>query len=183
MSSKASVNISQAYRFLHPMHVVLVSCIGKAGKPNVMTAAWAMPTSINPPLVAVSIALQRHTHQLIAESDEFVVNVPTVEILQAVIACGSFSGRSFDKFKKAGLTAAPGKQVKAPIVRECIAHLECTVEDQFQTGDHTVFVGKIVEAYADQGVFQDGYDIKRAHMVYHGGGNNYYTLDPKQYKP
>ena len=53
------------------------------------------------------------------------------------------------------------------------------VEDKFTTGDHTVFVGKIVEAYADMGVFTDSYDVKKAHMVYHAGGNNFYTLRPK----
>jgi flavin reductase (DIM6/NTAB) family NADH-FMN oxidoreductase RutF len=165
------------------MHTVLVSSLGKAGKPNIMTAAWAMPTSQNPPLVAVSIAPGRHSHSLIEESGEFIVNIPPIDVLQAVIACGAFSGRSFDKFKKANLTQMPGKKVKAPAIRECLAHIECTVEDKFTTGDHTVFVGKVVEAYADMGVFTDSYDIKKARMVYHAGGNNFYTLDPKLYKP
>jgi flavin reductase (DIM6/NTAB) family NADH-FMN oxidoreductase RutF len=165
------------------MHTVLVSCTGKNAKPNVTTMAWAMPTSSNPPLVAISLAPGRYSHSLIEESGEFIINIPGIEILQAVIACGTFSGRSFDKFKKANLTMIPGKRVKAPAIQECLAHLECTVEDKFTTGDHTVFVGRIVEAYADMGVFADSYDVKKAHMVYHGGGNNFYTLDPKNYKP
>ncbi len=165
------------------MHTVLASCVGKAGKPNIATVAWAMPTSQKPAMVAISLAPGRHSHTLIEESGEFIINIPPVDILQAVIACGAFSGRSFDKFKKAGLTPVPGKKVKAPAIQECIAHIECTVEDKFTTGDHTIFVGKIEEAYADTGTFTESYDIKRAHMIYHGGGNNFYTLDPKQYKP
>jgi flavin reductase (DIM6/NTAB) family NADH-FMN oxidoreductase RutF len=55
------------------MHTVLVSCIGKANKPNVTTVAWAMPTSINPPLLAISLAPTRHSHTLIEESGEFTV--------------------------------------------------------------------------------------------------------------
>jgi flavin reductase (DIM6/NTAB) family NADH-FMN oxidoreductase RutF len=183
MSAKTNVNITSAYRLLHPMHTVLVSCVGKSGKPNITTLAWAMPTSINPPLIAISLAPQRHSHMLILESQEFTVNIPTLELLQAVLACGAFSGRSFDKFKKANLTAMPGKKVKAPAIRECIAHLECTVESQFTTGDHTLFVGKIVEAYADMGVFTETYDLKKARMLYHAGGNNFAILDPKFYKP
>jgi flavin reductase (DIM6/NTAB) family NADH-FMN oxidoreductase RutF len=165
------------------MHTVLISSVGKAGKPNIMTAAWAMPASGSPALMAVSIAPGRHTHTLIEESGEFIINIPPIEIVQAVISCGAFSGRSFDKFKKANLTQIPGKKVKAPAIRECIAHIECTVDDKFTTGDHTIFIGKVMEAYADMGIFTDSYDIKKAHMVYHGGGNNFYTLDPKQYKP
>ncbi len=183
MSVKTTVPINSAYRIVHPMHTVLVSCQGNGGKPNITTMAWAMPTSINPPLVAISLAPTRHSHKLIEESGEFVVNIPTLEILQAVYACGSLTGRSFEKFKKTNLTPMPSKKVKAPAIRECIAHLECAVEDNLKTGDHTIFVGKIVEAYADLGVFTEGYDLKRARMLYHMGGNNFAVLDPKLYKP
>jgi flavin reductase (DIM6/NTAB) family NADH-FMN oxidoreductase RutF len=183
MSGKLEVNSTYAYRLLHPMHTVLVSCLGKAGKPNVTTVAWAMPTSNDPPLVAISVSPKRHSHTLIEESQEFIINIPTLELLQATYACGSFSGRSFDKFKKAGLTPIPARSVKAPAIRECIAHLECTVDSEVTTGDHTVFVGKVVAAYANPGVFTESYDLKNARMLYHVGGNNFAILDPKTYKP
>ena len=182
VSAKTQVNISSAYRLLHPMHTVLVSCVGKAGKPNIITLAWAMPTSGSPPLVAISVAPTRHSHTLIEESGDFVVNIPTLEILQAVYACGSLTGRSFDKFKRTNLTPISAKKVKAPAIRECVGHVECVVEDKFKTGDHTIFVGKIVEAYADLGVFADSYDLKKARLLYHLGGNNFAILDPKIYK-
>ena len=182
MSEKVNVNSAYTTRLLHPMHTVIVSCVGKAGKPNITTLAWAMPTSLNPPLLAISLAPTRHSHSLIEESGEFIVNIPTLEILQAVYACGSLTGRSFDKFKKANLTPMPAKKVKAPAIRECIGHLECQVENKFTTGDHNVFVGKILEAYADMGVFTESYDLKKARMLYHAGGNNFALLDPKLYK-
>jgi flavin reductase (DIM6/NTAB) family NADH-FMN oxidoreductase RutF len=183
MSGKLEVNSTYAYRLLHPMHTVLVSCVGKAGKPNVTTLAWAMPTSNKPPLVAISVSPQRHSHTLIEESQEFVINIPTLELLQSTYACGTFSGRSFDKFKKADLTPIPAKKVKAPAIRECIAHIECEVDSQVTTGDHTVFVGKIVAAYANPGVFTERYSLEAAKMLYHAGGNNFAVLDPKIYKP
>ncbi|MCW3996089.1 MAG: flavin reductase family protein [Candidatus Bathyarchaeota archaeon] len=183
MTQKVPVNPNLSYRLLHPMHTMLVSAIGNSGKPNIATLAWVMPTSINPPLLAISLGPTRHTHTLIEESGEFVVNVPTLELLQAVYACGSLTGRSFDKFKKANLTPMPAKKVKAPAIRECIAHLECEVDGQLVTGDHTIFVGKILEAYADLGVFTESYDLKKARMLYHAGGNNFALLDPKVYKP
>jgi flavin reductase (DIM6/NTAB) family NADH-FMN oxidoreductase RutF len=142
-----------------------------------------MPTSIKPPLLAISLAPTRHSHTLIEESGEFVVNIPTLEILQAVYACGSLTGRSFDKFKKTNLSQMPAKKVKAPAIRECIAHLECSVDNKFTTGDHTIYVGEILEAYADMGVFSESYDLKKARMLYHLGGNNFGVLDPKIYKP
>jgi flavin reductase (DIM6/NTAB) family NADH-FMN oxidoreductase RutF len=142
-----------------------------------------MPTSIEPPLIAISVSPKRHSHKLIDETKEFTVNIPTLEILQAVYACGSLTGRSFDKFKKAGLTPIPGRKVKAPAIRECVAQLECVVDDQFATGDHTIFVGRIVDAYADMGAFTESYDLKKTRHLYHAGGNNFAVLDPKIYKP
>jgi flavin reductase (DIM6/NTAB) family NADH-FMN oxidoreductase RutF len=165
------------------MHTVLVSCIGKTGKPNITTIAWAMPTSIDPPLVAISVSPKRHSHTLIEETQEFIVNIPTLEILQATYACGMLTGRSFDKFKKAALTPIPARKVKAPAIRECTAHLECILDSQFTTGDHTIFIGKIVEAYANMGVFTESYDLKKARLLFHAGGNNFAVLDPHIYKP
>ena len=183
MSSKPEVNSQYAYRLLHPMHTVLISCVGNAGKPNITTVAWAMPASSSPLLVAISVSPQRHSHALIVESGEFIINIPTLEQLQAVYACGSFSGRSFDKFKKAGLTPIPAKKVKAPAIRECVGHLECVVDNQVTTGDHTIFIGKVVAAYANPGVFTERYALESARMLYHLGGNNFAVLDPKIYKP
>jgi flavin reductase (DIM6/NTAB) family NADH-FMN oxidoreductase RutF len=182
-SGKVEVNSQYAYRLLHPMHTILVSCVGNAGKPNVTTLAWAMPTSNKPPLVAISLSPQRHSHTLISESQEFVINIPTLELLQSVYACGSFSGRSFDKFKKAGLTPMPARKVKAPAIKECVAHLECAVDSQVTAGDHTIFVGLVVAAYANPGVFTERYSLENARMLYHAGGNNFAVLDPKIYKP
>lgn len=165
------------------MHTVLVSCVGKAAKPNITTLSWAMPTSIDPPLIAISLSPKHHSHKLIEESAEFIVNIPTLELLQAVYACGSLTGRNFDKFKKTNLTPIPAKKVKAPAIRECIAHLECKVVSQFAAGDHTVFIGKILEAYAELGTFTESYDLKKTRMLYHAGGNNFAILDPRIYKP
>jgi flavin reductase (DIM6/NTAB) family NADH-FMN oxidoreductase RutF len=99
------------------------------------------------------------------------------------LACGRSSGKTSDKFSETGLTPLPARKVKAPIVKECIAHLECKLRSQFKTGDHTIFIGEIVEAYADKGVFTDKYDVDKARMLFHLGGNVFATLDPKVYAP
>ncbi|MGB9960319.1 MAG: flavin reductase family protein [Candidatus Bathyarchaeales archaeon] len=175
-----NVNVSSAYRLLHPMRTVLVSCVDKAGKPNIITLAWAMPTSISPPLVAVSIGPKRHSHTLIEETKEFVVNIPTIDILKETLFCGRVSGRNRDKFKEAGLTPMPAKKVKPPIIKECVAHLECKLHDRFVTGDHTIFVGEIIEAYANKDALAgDKYNLEKAKMVFHLGGDEFATLQPK----
>jgi len=180
---KFAVNLSTAYKLLHPMHTVLVSCVGKRRRPNIITLAWAMPTSVNPPLVAVSIRPERHSFALIEETKEFVVNIPTMSILKGTLFCGRRSGKDYDKFKETSLTPLPARKVKPPIIKECVAHLECKLHSQFTTGDHTIFVGEIVEAYANKEAFTDKYNLKKAKMIFHLGGDEFATLGSKVFKP
>ncbi len=185
MSEKDQVDIglSSAHRLLHPMHTALVSCIGNDGRPNIITLAWVMPTSIRPPLIAMSIAPKRHSYHLIEETEEFVVNIPTMRILRETLFCGRKSGRSHDKIKELDLTILPARKVKSPIIGECVAHLECKLRSNFVTGDHTSFIGEIIEAYADKGVFKEKYDLERASMIFHLGDNDFATLKPKIHTP
>ncbi|MBS7632436.1 flavin reductase family protein [Candidatus Bathyarchaeota archaeon] len=183
MEAKKSISVSSSYRLLHPMHTVLVTCAGKTGKANIITLAWAMPTSIDPPLVAISIAPARFSHELIEETKEFIVNIPTMDILNETFACGRTSGRVHDKFKETGLTPLPARKVKAPIIGECVAHLECRLHSQHRTGDHTIFVGEIIEAYADHKSYQQTYDLNKARMIIHMGGSDFATLEPKIHRP
>jgi len=68
MAEKIDVDLEFAYRFLHPKHTVLVSCIDNSGRANIITLAWSMPVSRKPPLVAVSIAPKRYSQRLIEET-------------------------------------------------------------------------------------------------------------------
>jgi len=179
MPRKTPVDLQRACMLLHPMHTVLVTCRGRTGKPNIITLAWAMPTSIDPPLVAISISPKRLSHKLITESKEFIVNIPTMNLLEATLFCGRRSGREHDKFKEAGFTRVRARKLKAPIIKECVAHLECRLHSQHTTGDHTIFVGQIAQAYANNDAFKDGYDLKKAKMIFHLGGNRFATLNPK----
>lgn len=182
-SEKIEVKIASSYKLLHPMHTVLVSCVGKNGKPNIITLAWAMPASVNPPLIIVSIRPQRHSYILIEETKEFVVSIPTMNILKETLFCGRKSGRDYDKFKETELTSFPAKRVKPPIIKECVAHLECKLHSQFTAGDHTLIVGRIVEAYADKNTFTNKYNLEKAKMIFHLGGDDFATLDPEVFTP
>ncbi|MEA2090371.1 MAG: flavin reductase family protein [Thermoproteota archaeon] len=172
---KVQVNLSSAYRLLHPKHVVLVSCADKRGKANIITLAWCTPASIHPPLVAISVAPKRYSHQLIEETKEFVVNIPTMEIVEETLFCGRISGKECNKFEKTKLTASPAKKVRCPIIKECVAHLECKLHQQITTGDHTLFIGKVVAAYANEEAFDGKIDLQKVKLIYHVGGEDFVT--------
>lgn len=182
-TGKVEVESSVTYRILHPRLVVLVSCVDKAGKANVITLAWSMPVSIDPPFVAISIAPRRYSHELIKETKEFVVNLPTINLVRETLFCGRVSGRDHDKFEEAKLTPLPAKIVKSPLINECVAHLECKLHKQITVGDHTLFIGEVVAAHVNEGVFRRGYDLQKVKLVYHCGGDNFVTVVPEIVTP
>lgn len=180
---KVRVARKLAYRFLHPRHTVLVTCVNKAGKANIITLAWSMPTSIDPPMVVISIAPKRLSHRMIKKTGEFVINVPTMKIVKKTLFCGRISGVKCDKFKKAPLTAAPAKKVRPPIIKECIAHLECKLVQTIPTGDHTLFVGEVVAAYVNRGIFNKTFNAKKVKPIFHMGGDSFVTISPEVVTP
>ena len=166
-----NVAISQANRLInHGPTVLVTSCLGDTV--NVMTAAWQMPVSFKPVLVATSIGHGRFSHGLILKSREFVLNIPNMNMVEEVLCCGTHTGRNTDKFQICGLSTLKGKKVKAPVIKECIGHIECKLYSHYKTGDHTIFVGEVVAAAVREGIF-DGHlkvTLDEAKTLHHLGG-------------
>ena len=162
---------------------MLLSCTDKTGKTNIITLAWSMPASIDPPMLIVGIGPKRYSHELIEETEEFVVNVPTMEILRETLFCGRRTGREYNKFEETGLTPLPAKTVKPAIIKECVSHLECRLHQQITIGDHTLFVGEVLVAYADNEAFDERYNLQKVKLIYHMGGDDFLTISPKIVSP
>ncbi len=132
----------------HPLVVVTVGDPDNTEKRNGMTAAWISRVSWDPPLVAVAIAPTRYTHELISTFREFALNIVSERLLDVALKVfGSVSGREQDKFKLAGIEPGKAKKIRAPIIREAPIVIECKLVSAIRTGDHTVFIGKVVAAY------------------------------------
>jgi flavin reductase (DIM6/NTAB) family NADH-FMN oxidoreductase RutF len=172
---KIDVRLDLVTRLLYPRPVVLITCINSSGKPNIIPVAWTMPTSFNPPMVAISIALTRYSHKLINETREFVINIPTKKLAKNVDYLGSVSGKDIDKFKESNFTALPAKKVKSPLIGECVAHIECELESTLNTGDHTIFVGRVVAAQADKDAFKTEYNLSKVKIILRHG-KKYLTI-------
>ena len=137
---------------LSPVPVVLVSCGGTRPdeKPNLITIAWAGTVCSEPPMLSISVRPDRHSYELIRQSGEFVVNVPSARQAWATDWCGVVSGRDEDKFAKTGLTPGPALQVRPPIVQECPLNIECRVRQTLELGSHVMFVAEVVAIQVSQ---------------------------------
>jgi len=164
-----SVPLNRALQIGQPTSVVLATCISLEGKPNIITLGMYMPISHEPPLIVIGVSPRRYSHQLIIETAQFVVNVPTEDIVEQTVFCGTVSGRTHDKFKEAGLTPVPANMVKPPLIKECVSSLECKVTAKYTCGDHTLFVGEVVAAHVKKGMLKDTLDALKAQTISHKG--------------
>jgi flavin reductase (DIM6/NTAB) family NADH-FMN oxidoreductase RutF len=147
--SKTSLRMSQVYRLLEPGPVVLVTT-ARGGRPNVMTMSWHMMLDFEPPTLACVISNRNFTFDILTETRECVINIPTAELARKVVACGNTSGRVLDKFKKFHLTALPAERVGAPLISECYVNLECKVIDTSMVDKYCVFILEVVKAWIDR---------------------------------
>ena len=130
---------------LSPVPVVLVSCGGTKGwQPNMITIAWAGSVCSDPPMLSISVRPERYSYEIIQDTLEFVVNVPSLIQAKATDWCGMVSGRTVDKFAVTGLTPAAALKVGCPIVLECPLNIECRVQQSLNLGSHTMFVAEVI---------------------------------------
>ncbi|MEW6500337.1 MAG: flavin reductase family protein [Thermodesulfobacteriota bacterium] len=146
--AKKSFPLSKVYTLLEPGPVVLVSTFHD-GRANIMAMSWHSMLEFEPPLVGCVISNRNHSFEMLEASGECVINIPTVEIGEQVVGCGNTSGVKIDKFQKFGLAPKPAKHVKAPLIDECYANLECRVYDSSMVDEYSLFVLEVVKAWID----------------------------------
>jgi flavin reductase (DIM6/NTAB) family NADH-FMN oxidoreductase RutF len=177
MAKKVHLQRSLAPRLLEPGPVTLVTSMYRSVE-NVMTAAWMMPVSMDPPLVGVAIYPGRLTHEYIGKSEFFAINFPTAELVEAVHRCGIESGREGDKFERANLTRVDALEIDAPLIDECVAHIECGVIARTAFGDHDLFIGEPLAIQALDEAFNERWlvDVDAGRVLHHLRANYYASL-------
>jgi flavin reductase (DIM6/NTAB) family NADH-FMN oxidoreductase RutF len=155
---------------LYPVPAVLVSC--GVEQPNIITLAWAGTLCSDPPSVGIGVRPERFSHHLIEEAGEFVVNLPRADQVGVVDYCGQVSGRTVDKWAACGLTPAPAREIRTPLIADCPVALECRVSHRLTLGVHDLFIGEVVAVQIDEQVLTErGHiDFEKAEPLAYAGG-------------
>lgn len=143
---KADLPLIEVRRYLEPGPVVLVSSAWK-GHRNIMAMNWHTMMEFTPALVGCVISNANHSFELIRQSKECVLNLPTTALTEEVVSIGNSSGVDTDKFTTVGLTADKAAKVKAPLIRECFANFECRLYDASLVDKYNFFIWKVVKAH------------------------------------
>ena len=164
---KKNYPLNKVYSLLESGPVIMLSSACK-GRNNVMTLSWHSMIDFDPPLVGCVISDRNHSFKMVKASKECVINIPTLDMAAKAVACGNVSGAKADKFAKFGLTPRPASLVKAPLIKECYASLECRLHDARLAGKYNLFIFKVVKAWVDSAV-------KHPATVHHRGGENFFV--------
>jgi flavin reductase (DIM6/NTAB) family NADH-FMN oxidoreductase RutF len=163
--AKKSYPLSKVYGLLEPGPVVLLTTAGSE-RPNIMTLSWHTMIDFEPPLVGCVVSNRNYSFGLLQASGDCVINIPSVEIAEKVVACGNTSGVNLDKFERFGLTPKPARFVGAPLIEECFANLECRVADTTMVAKYGLFVVEVLKAWIDPAA-------KNPHTIHHLGHGNF----------
>jgi flavin reductase (DIM6/NTAB) family NADH-FMN oxidoreductase RutF len=137
------LELNKAFTLIEPGPVVLVTT--RDGKSdNIMTISWTMVLDFTPRF-AIATGEWNHSFAALRKHRECVIAIPTVDLLDQVVGIGTCSGADTDKFARFKLTPLPATQVKAPLIEECLANIECKVTDIVDK--HNIVVLEAVAAH------------------------------------
>lgn len=140
------MNLRRAFTLIEPGPVVFITTYDGM-KNNIMTISWTMVMDFTPKF-AITTGSWNYSYTALRKQRECVIAIPTVDLIDQVVGVGTCSGADTDKFGKFRLTPVKGKYVKAPLIKECVANIECKVVDIIRK--HNIVILEGVAAYSDK---------------------------------
>jgi flavin reductase (DIM6/NTAB) family NADH-FMN oxidoreductase RutF len=137
--------LGKVYQLIEPGPVVMLTTAQK-GRADIMTMSWHMMVDFEPPLIACVVSEADYSFAALRATKECVIAIPAAELAPKVVKIGNSSGRDVDKFAAFGLTPLPAEKVKAPLVKECFANIECKVTDTRMVNRYNLFILEGIKA-------------------------------------
>jgi len=156
--------------------VWVIGSYDKAGKANMMTAAWVGICCSKPPCVSIALRKATYTHTNIMERKAFTVNIPSKNYVEETDYFGLVSGRNIDKLSVTGLTPIKGEKVDAPYLKEFPVAMECKVINTVAVGSHTMFIGEIMEVKADNSMVDKNNSLLPCGLLFNPATRDYYGI-------
>ncbi|MGW6442270.1 flavin reductase family protein [Lentzea sp. NPDC055074] len=139
--------ISDVHRLIEPGPVVMVSTFD-GHRANLMTNGFNMPIA-HGALIGLIVGPWDHSFDALRSTGECVIAIPSIDLAERVVGVGNTSGRDTDKWRRFGLTPSPASVVRAPLVAECFANIECTVADDRLVDDYHLWILRGERAWFD----------------------------------
>jgi flavin reductase (DIM6/NTAB) family NADH-FMN oxidoreductase RutF len=161
---QTETSYKEAIRRKYPEQVVIAIAKDPKGKYNPITIGWTMNTSHDPPMMAISIGRTRYSLEAVRGAGEFVIALPSSDMAEDALFHGTRSGRDMDKLTECGTRTQPATVIDGVLLADAVANFECKLESELETGDHVIFVGRVVASHVNESA-----ELRRVYTI----GENY----------
>ena len=155
------INLPKASKLTSPNPVTIVCTRRPDGSTNLATVSWWTYLSFNPNMIAYAMAKTSYSGEMVRGSKKVILTIPGVEIADAVMGCGSTTGRDTDKVAKFGIEmqGVPGSEIQIPLHSRVA--IQCSLKEFVEVGDHYLYICNVEQVYGneqEEAVFAwDGY--------------------------
>jgi len=174
MSKLTKASLKRAFTWFESGPVILVAS-NDGSMDNVMTISWHMVMDFSPH-IAITTGSWNESYKTIIRTKEAVLCVPDASMINTVIKIGTVHGSEADKFEEYGLSRQKASKVKAPLITDCTACLECKLEGHIEEYGILIFKGvqlwegkdpapKLIHANGDGTFFEDGKLMNKREMM------------------
>lgn len=144
------INLPQAASLTSPNPVTVVCTMKPDGSTNLATVSWWTYLSFNPNMIAYAMAKTSYSGEMVRDTQKVILTIPGVEIADAVMGCGSTTGRDTDKVEKFDIELAEieGSSIKIP-VHSRVA-IQCSLKEFREVGDHYLYICNVEQVYGNE---------------------------------
>jgi flavin reductase (DIM6/NTAB) family NADH-FMN oxidoreductase RutF len=161
-------SVNKVHRLIEPGPIVLLTTFHR-GKANIMTMGFHMMIRHDPALIGAVVGPWDFSYKAIKATRECVIAIPGANLAKKVVDIGNCSGEEVDKFEKFSLTPKLARHVKAPLIEQCMANIECRVVDTRMVNRYNLFVLEAVKAWTNPS--------REEERTLHHQGNGTFRID------
>lgn len=144
------ITLPKAAQLTSPNPVTIVCTQKPDGGTNLATVSWWTYLSFNPNMIAYAMAKTSYSGEMVRANKKVVLTIPGAEISEAVIGCGSTTGRDTDKIAKFGIEtqAVDGSDIQIPLHSRVA--IQCSLKEFIETGDHYLYICNVEQVYGNE---------------------------------
>lgn len=144
------ISLPKASFLTSPNPVAFVSTQKPDGTPNLATVSWWTYLSYNPNMIAFAMAKTSYSSEMVRSSKKVILTVPGESIADAVIGCGSTTGRDTDKAARFNIELEDVEDSSIKIPVHSRAAIVCTLKEYHEVGDHYLYICNVDQVYGNE---------------------------------
>lgn len=143
------ISLPQASQLTSPNPVTVVCTEKPDGSTNLATVSWWTYLSFHPNMIAYAMARNSYSGEMVRSNKKVILTIPGTAIAEAVVGCGSTTGRDTDKVSNFNIEVMRVEGSSIQIPRHSRVAIVCTLKEYFEVGDHYLYICNVEQVYGD----------------------------------